>query len=159
MSEISQNKLTFTNNMNSDHFIHSKNTINNNISKNPNQYIPKIVSEIAENAEAQLFKTMFDQMNQSARGEKSLSTSEDFFQSLLNDEQAKLYSQQNNGKGLQKVILDQIYPDHLRNDGYYKAFHQQMKIPLPAKKITIEKYQQHIAPEISQHRGSYESKN
>lgn len=76
--------------------------------------IPQQYEEIAEGMEAQFVDFLFTEMNKSVVRETPENTSENYYKSLLNYERAQMASKQNEGLGIKKAILDQIYPSHLR---------------------------------------------
>ena len=64
--------------------------------------------------EGQFTEYLINQMEKTIDRD-STDSSADYYRSLLNSERAKMMTKTNGGIGLQKVILDQIYPAHLRN--------------------------------------------
>ena len=99
--------------------IHRPHITNHNVQKpkkfeDSSKYIPEKVKDFAKANEKAFAKLMLKEMNKSV-SKYSNDASADFYQGLLTDEQAQAMVEKNNGLGLQKLILDQIYPEHLRN--------------------------------------------
>jgi hypothetical protein len=64
---------------------------------------------------------MITQMNNSIGSEETNSGAK-YYKSLLNSERADVMATKDQGLGLQKVILDQIYPQRMRSEIAYKQF-------------------------------------
>ena len=71
--------------------------------------VPKPYLDVAKGMESQFARYMFEQMRKTVP-ESEQSTAQDFYNSMLDDERARLLAQRNEGKGLQRLILEQIYP-------------------------------------------------
>ncbi len=95
--------------------------INNTSSKNSYQYIPKAYVDVAKGMEKQFLNYMLEQMKKTTE-EKEGDTSSQYYNSLMTSERAGIMSEQNEGMGISKLILDQIYPKHLRNEIQYQQF-------------------------------------
>lgn len=91
-------------------------------SQNSSQWIPEKFKEAAQAMEEQFVQFMLEQMKKSVPKNEEESAAKNFYESLLTTEQAKRYVEQNSGQGLQKLILDQIYPEHLRNEINFNNF-------------------------------------
>lgn len=102
------------------------------------KFIPKQFQDVAESMESQFAEEMLKQMNQTVdETESEESSGMDYYKSLQTSERAKMMSKQNN-LGLQKLILDQIYPKRLRNElglKQYEAQAQRIHQNLPSYKL------------------------
>ena len=102
---------------------------NKNKSREPQQvkdyqYIPRPYKKIAKDMEKQFLNFMVHQMEKSIESSEN-NSSQKYYQSLLTSERTDAMAQKNQGLGLQKVILDQIYPKNLRNPIAHKRFLKQ----------------------------------
>lgn len=70
--------------------------------------------KVAQGTEEGFAKFMLDQMKKSIGSSSPDSTGMRVYKDLLTAEQAKIMTSKDGGLGLQKVILDQIIPKHLR---------------------------------------------
>lgn len=77
--------------------------------------IPKEYIEVAEAMESQFAGHLLAQMKKSINKENPESGAMGYYNSLIDQERAKLMSKGDSALGLKKVILDQIYPAHLRD--------------------------------------------
>jgi Rod binding domain-containing protein len=50
------------------------------------------------------------------------SSAMDYYQGMINKERSSIMAKNNGGVGIQKLILDQIYPSHLRNNVTFEYF-------------------------------------
>ncbi|MCK5073880.1 MAG: rod-binding protein [Bacteriovoracaceae bacterium] len=103
--------------------------ISQNRSKNVKsdlQYIPDEYREVARNLEGEFAKYMVDQMNKTVERNHDNTTNK-IYRDLLDTERANMMTKTNNGLGLQKIILDQIYPKRLRNKLSHQIYQQHMK--------------------------------
>lgn len=85
------------------------------VQKNDAQNIPKPYLDVARGMEQQFIKYMIEQMKKTISKAEPESSALKFYNSLLNHHQSNIMAQKNEGLGLQKVILDQIYPAYKRN--------------------------------------------
>lgn len=85
-----------------------------------NQYVPKPYLDMAEGMESQFTEMMYKEMEKTT-GKEEGSTSENYYNSLLNEQRAKIASA-DDGVGIKKIILDQIYPAKFRNKENYEAY-------------------------------------
>ena len=76
--------------------------------------IPAAYRNVAKGMEQQFIRFMIEQMKKTVDTANPESSALKFYQSLLSDRYADIMANKNSGKGLQKVILDQIYPIHKR---------------------------------------------
>ena len=90
------------------------------------KFIPKDYKELAGNMESQFAKLMLDQMNNTVdRSEGENDSATNIYRDLLTNEQADLLSKNNDGLGLQDIVLDQIYPKKFRNQANLNAYLEQ----------------------------------
>jgi Rod binding domain-containing protein len=85
------------------------------------KYIPKAYKDVASGMEKQFAEFMITQMNNSVGAEETNSGAK-YYKSLMNSERADIMATKDQGLGLQKVILDQIYPQRMRSEIAYKQF-------------------------------------
>jgi Rod binding domain-containing protein len=93
------------------------------------QNIPKVYKNIAEGMERQFLQYMLEKMKDTAKTENQDSATK-YYNSLMNNEHAKAMAKKDGGLGLQKMILQQIYP------GFQKA----AKAPTPGPKTIPKAY-------------------
>ena len=134
--------------------IHRPQITNQNVQKpkpteDTTKYIPEKVKEVAKSYEKEFAKLMINEMQKSV-SKYSNDSSANFYSSLLTDEQAQSMTEKN-GIGLQKMILDQVYPEHLRNKANYD-YHTKSQIP---KKPEIAMHDHPKRPEIIKKYGQY----
>lgn len=82
--------------------------------------IPRQYEEIAEGMEAQFVDFLFNEMDKSVVRETPENSSDNYYKSLITYERAQLAAKNNEGLGIKKAILDQIYPSHLRRPNLVK---------------------------------------
>ncbi|MEI8347540.1 MAG: hypothetical protein WCG27_08730 [Pseudomonadota bacterium] len=102
------------------------------------KYVPEKYKEVARNMEAQFAGLMLQEMEKSV-GRENEDSSSDFYQSVMNSERSKTMSEHDRGLGVSKIILDQIYPERMRNPQSYEYFERMSKAANPAQQIA--KYQ------------------
>ncbi len=91
--------------------------------------------KVARNMETQFLQHMLQEMQKTVHKDKEDSTQTKYYNSLLNYEHAKVMAEKNEGKGIQKLILDQIMPSSRKYtnntnqiiSAYKKALEQQEK--------------------------------
>jgi len=103
------------------------------------RFIPKKFKDIASKMEQQFAEYMINEMNKTveSNGSEVSDSSMDYYKGLLTSKRAEVMADQNN-LGLQKVILDQIYPKRLRNEMALKNYERQAELihrNLPSYKI------------------------
>ncbi len=84
------------------------------------EYVPKPYLEMAEGMESQFTEMMYKEMEKTT-GKEEGSTAEDYYNSLLNEQRSKTASAED-GIGIKKMILDQMYPAKFRNKENYDAY-------------------------------------
>lgn len=89
------------------------------------EFIPEPFVEVAQGMEKQFAEFMVQEM-QKTIGDSDTSTGMDYYKSLLSSEYADALSKNDNGLGIQDLILDQIYPQNRRSEIAYNHYkHQQ----------------------------------
>ncbi len=113
--------------------------------KNTQQYIPEPYKNVAKGMEKQFAEFMVKQMNKTVGGSSNEGSGAAYYKSLLTSERANAMSENNGGLGLQNLILDQIYPERMRNEFSYKRFQAQED----ANKIKRAKVEMHDQPKAN----------
>lgn len=91
------------------------------IARDPFENVPEDFKKMASGLEQQFAEYMLKQMHNSiGRGQED--SAMDYYQDLNQKEQARMMSAVNNGLGLQKLILDEIYPEKFRNKEALQAY-------------------------------------
>lgn len=80
-----------------------------------NKRVPEAYKDIASGMERQFIRHMIDEMEKSVKSQTPESPGESYYKSLLADERSKIMAQVDNGIGLKEIILEQIVPQHLKN--------------------------------------------
>ncbi|MEX0798415.1 MAG: rod-binding protein [Bacteriovoracaceae bacterium] len=78
------------------------------------QNIPKEYMDVAEGMETQFINHMLNEMRKTVKSSEPDSNANDYYKSMQDYERAKIMTKTENGIGLKEVILDQIYPKHMR---------------------------------------------
>ena len=86
--------------------------------------IPDAYKKVARDMETQFTEFMLEKMNKTD-GKQNKSTAEKIYESYLTSERAQLMARQNDSSGIQKLILDQIYPKRMRTEEAYKYYNNQ----------------------------------
>ena len=86
--------------------------------------IPEPMKKIAGAMEKQFLQLMLKQMEKTTGSEQE-GQAMDYYKSLNVDEKAKALMEKNEGLGMQKMILDQIYPESRRTEFAYKNYLRQ----------------------------------
>lgn len=84
-------------------------------------FIPEPYKNVAEGMEKQFAQHMLEQMDNSIDRAEDPSSSMDYYDSVMRDQRAEVMAK-NSELGLQKVVLDQIYPERLRNQFAYQRY-------------------------------------
>lgn len=106
------------------------NTINKITNKSDYQKnIPKEYLEVAQKMEADFVNHMLNEMRKTGKvDDDEDSTAMAYYNSLIDNERADLMAKHDGGIGIQKMILDQIYPEHMRKrnlNTYKENSHEQ----------------------------------
>jgi Rod binding domain-containing protein len=91
------------------------------------QYVPDQFKEVAAGMEQQFAEYMIQEMQKTV-GETDSSSGMDYYKSLLASEYAQAMTQNGHGLGIQDVILDQIYPQNMRNAIAYNHYQNQQSM-------------------------------
>lgn len=78
--------------------------------------IPKEYLDIAEGMETQFINHMLGEMRKTVHSAEKDNNATQYYKSLMDYERAKIMAKTENGVGLKDIILDQIYPKHMRVD-------------------------------------------
>ncbi len=76
--------------------------------------IPKEYMEVAEGMETQFINHMLKEMRNTINTAEKDSNANNYYKSLMDYERSKIMTKTENGIGLKDMILDQIYPKHMR---------------------------------------------
>lgn len=103
----------------------------NSLSQNKSpRHIPKAYKQIAEGMERQFINHLINEMDKSINLNKPRNSAEEYYHGLQKSEFADILTKKDN-IGIQKVILDQIYPDNNRNNRASEHLAQLSKIKPP----------------------------
>lgn len=86
------------------------------------KYIPEEYREFAKGMEDQFVNHMLGEMRKTIDRADEQSQTDEIYQGLLDNERSKIITNHEGGVGIQKMILDQIYPERFRNKQAYEAF-------------------------------------
>jgi len=89
--------------------------------------IPKPFKEAARGIEQQFVEFMVQQMHKTTGAPEDSNTATNYYNDLLYKEESNRMTEHKNGLGIQKLILDQIYPKKFRNVDALTAFNAQTK--------------------------------
>lgn len=115
-------------------------------SKTDNRFIPDDYKNVAKGMEQQFAEYMLTQMNNTIdkNENENQDTASEYYENMQTTERAKaMVENHGSGLGIQKIILDQIYPQRLRTEMNYNTY-QKMKEQNALHKKTI---QAHVIPE------------
>jgi len=101
--------------------VHKKSTTSNL------QYVPEEIKKIARDMDSQFAKLMIQKMKATISRNEEQSTANQIYEGYLSDEYSKAMAMQNNGSGVQELILDQIYPHRYRNKITYDHYLKNQK--------------------------------
>lgn len=76
--------------------------------------VPKEFRQVAEGMETQFVNHLMGEMRKTVHKTKQDSAASNYYQSLLDFERSKLMAGQEKGIGLKEMILEQILPQHLK---------------------------------------------
>ncbi len=89
--------------------------------------IPKPFKDAARGIEQQFVEFMVQQMHKTTGAPEDSNTATNYYNDLLYKEESNRMTEHKNGLGIQKLILDQIYPKKFRNTDALAAFNAQTK--------------------------------
>lgn len=78
--------------------------------------VPKEYLDVAQGMETQYLNFMLGEMQRGVNQVEPDNNATKYYKSLLDYERAQIMAKTENGVGLKEIILDQIYPQHLRRD-------------------------------------------
>lgn len=84
-------------------------------------FIPEPYKNVAEGMEKQFTEYMLEQMDNSVDRADDSNSATDYYDSVMREQRADVMAK-NSELGLQKTILDQIYPERMRNQFAYQRF-------------------------------------
>jgi Rod binding domain-containing protein len=87
----------------------------NKVIQDDSRFIPEPYKNVASGMEQQFARFMVEQMEKTVTRENPESQATAYYKSIVNQERAEAMSETGRGLGLKQMILDQIYPKHLRN--------------------------------------------
>lgn len=108
------------------------------------EFIPDKFKEVAGSMEQQFSEMMLQEMHKTIDRTEPDNNGEAFYKSLQTQEYAKSLSNGDDGTGLKKMILDQIYPQHMRNELNFRRFqgqqvaNNQLKMPKKPEQNLIQ---------------------
>ncbi|MCO4753888.1 MAG: rod-binding protein [Bacteriovoracaceae bacterium] len=76
--------------------------------------VPKEYMDVAQGMETQFINHMLNEMRKTVKSSEPDSSASKYYKGLVDHERAKIMATTDNGIGLKDVILDQIYPKHMR---------------------------------------------
>jgi Rod binding domain-containing protein len=97
--------------------------------------VPEEYKKVAEGMESQFARLMIEQMKKTVEKNEEGSSAQDFYDSVMTNEYADLMSK-GDGLGLQKVILDQLYPQRLQNN-FKKSLQNKNEIYIQQKDLKL----------------------
>ena len=100
------------------------------------KFIPEPHKKVAKGMEERFLLHMIKQMKKSVQKSEADSTASDFYNSQLDSERAKILAEKEGGVGIQKLILNQIYPIEKRSKENLERYQNLEKSKLDA----ISKY-------------------
>ena len=89
------------------------------------KYIPQSYMKAAKGMEKQFLEYMVKQMKKTVNRQKEPSTAMNYYDSVMTTEQTEALSDKDGGLGIRQMILDQIYPQHMRTEANFKQQQQQ----------------------------------
>lgn len=105
------------------------------------KYIPKDYRDVASGMEKVFAQMMLEQMQKTAGKTTEESAATKFYKSMQLDQRAEAMTQNDGGLGVQAMILDQIYPEHLRTEENLKMLEAQKRSRMPLKDA-VKMYEQ-----------------
>lgn len=90
---------------------------NSTVQKVSDKYrnVPKPYLKVAQGMETQFINHMLTEMRKTVKSERPEAPGEGYYKSVLDYERAQMMAKTENGVGLKDLILDQIFPQHMRN--------------------------------------------
>jgi len=85
------------------------------------KHVPKEVINVAEGMESQFINHMVNEMRKTVNKETPDSQAEQFYNSKIDQEYAKIMSETNSGLGLKEMIIEQLAPQYIRSNHLAKT--------------------------------------
>lgn len=82
--------------------------------------VPKPYLDVAKGMEKQFISHMIQQMKSTVKSENPDSSATQYYKSLMDNERAEIMANTANGVGLKDIVLDQILPQHLKQQANAK---------------------------------------
>lgn len=102
------------------------------------QFIPDPYKKVAKGMEEQFANFMLEEMNKTTNEAEGQDSASQYYKSLMTGERAKAMAESSQGGlGLQKIILDQIYPQRLRNKIAYDNFNARENAQMNRNRIEM----------------------
>lgn len=98
----------------------------NKVIQDDSRFIPDPYKKVASGMEQEFARFMVEQMEKTVTRENPDSQATAYYKSIVNQERAEAMAETGKGLGLKQMILDQIYPKHLRNQLALDNFNAQM---------------------------------
>ena len=123
--------------------------------KDNSKLIPDPYKKVASSMETQFLNFMISKMKNTINQNTPDSSAVEYYNGLINKERSNIMAKNNGGLGIQKLILNQIYPPHLRNKASYEYFMKNLQPNNNRQKIqkyvsSEEKGQKIIKADITQ---------
>tara|TARA_Y100001954_G_scaffold213304_1_gene241834 strand:- start:6415 stop:6858 length:444 start_codon:yes stop_codon:yes gene_type:complete len=123
--------------------------------KDNSKFIPDPYKKVASSMETQFLNFMISKMKNTINQNTPDSSAVEYYNGLINKERSNIMAKNNGGLGIQKLILNQIYPPHLRNKASYEYFMKNLQPNNNRQKIqkyvsSEEKGQKIIKADITQ---------
>lgn len=114
--------------------------------KSDSKFIPDPYKKVASSMETQFLNFMISKMKNSINKNNPESSAIEYYNGLINKERSNIMAKNNGGLGIQQLILNQIYPPHLRNKASYEYFMKNMQPNTNKQKI--QKYSPNTKDDI-----------
>lgn len=101
------------------------------------KYIPESHIKAAKGMEKQFLEYMVQQMKKTVDKTKEPSTAMNYYDSVLTEKHTQALSDTDGGLGLREMILDQIYPEHMRTEANLRQ-HQQRQAGFKKYKDNVQ---------------------
>lgn len=97
-----------------------------NITQDKYKNVPKAYMDVAEGMEAQFTNHLLTQMRKTAPSVNPESQATKVYKSLLDSERSDMMAKTSSGIGVKDLVLDQIYPTHMRQEN--NSLHDKIKM-------------------------------
>jgi len=96
-----------------------------NARSNGKEFIPKPYLELAEKLEKQFYNLLLNEMEKTVEKTEPQSTAEEYYNSLLSDKHAEIFSQNPNNNGIKDLILNEVYPQRFRSKAVFEHYNKE----------------------------------